>query len=126
MCTPKNRMRPGFQLAGPPRDFGSPTVTEIFHVLVLVNRRGKRSINAAFHRQPRIGEIGHRSIGAHARRVEKRRPKPYQRNPQRQLPAKVVAAAIYKFRLWSCRRWFGWGEAQRWLGKRRCTSKSRL
>src|ERR1700682_4125419 len=97
--TPDDGMCPGFQLTGAPCDFGSAAVTEVFHVLVLVNGRGKRGIDAALDSQPRIGEIGHRSISAHARRVKKWRAKSYQRNPERQLPAEVVAAAIYKFRL---------------------------
>src|SRR6266478_8100880 len=51
-------VRPGFPFAGAPGDFGAGAVTEVFHMLVQINRRREGSDDAALDSKPLVCEIG--------------------------------------------------------------------
>src|SRR5260370_41611921 len=69
-------VRPGFPFAGAPGDFGASAVTEVFHVLVQINRRREGSDDAALDSKPLVCAIGDGRISVHARSVEYRGEEP--------------------------------------------------
>ena len=65
-----DNVRPRLQLAGAPCNFWSGAIAEEFHVVVAVDGGREGCIDGALDGKPVVCEIGDRSIGAYARRVE--------------------------------------------------------
>src|ERR1700737_2834109 len=99
------RVRPRFPFAGAPGDLRAGAGADVFHVLVLINRRREASVDAALHSKPLVCEIGDGSVRPYSRCIVKRGAKSQYRNAQRERPAKLIAAAVHKS----------------WLGRRRNT-----
>src|ERR1700675_3254616 len=73
-------VRPRFPFAGAPRDFRASAVTDVFHVLVEINRRREGRDDAPLDTKPLVCEISDRRISAHSRRVVYRGTKPQHGN----------------------------------------------